>query len=213
MSEPARILVVDDHPIVREGISSLLSNYPEFAIVGEAADGVTALMMFREQRPDITLLDIRMPGMTGLELLAQIRQIEPEATVIMLTSFDDDEYVVQALKAGALGYVLKSASDEMLVKAIRAARQGERILSPQVTDVVVRQLLANRPVETPALDLDADEKLILRLLCDGASNADIAGVLYLSSTSVKRKLRQIFQKMAVTTRAQAAAEAVRQGIV
>ncbi|MCB0028458.1 MAG: response regulator transcription factor, partial [Anaerolineales bacterium] len=87
MSEPARILVVDDHPIVREGISSLLSNYPEFAIVGEAADGVTALMMFREQRPDITLLDIRMPGMTGLELLAQIRQIEPEATVIMLTSF------------------------------------------------------------------------------------------------------------------------------
>ncbi|MCB0028459.1 MAG: helix-turn-helix transcriptional regulator, partial [Anaerolineales bacterium] len=87
------------------------------------------------------------------------------------------------------------------------------ILSPQVTDVVVRQLLANRPVETPALDLDADEKLILRLLCDGASNADIAGVLYLSSTSVKRKLRQIFQKMAVTTRAQAAAEAVRQGIV
>ncbi|MCB0012808.1 MAG: response regulator transcription factor [Anaerolineales bacterium] len=213
MSEPARILVVDDHPIVREGISSLLSNYPEFAIVGEAADGVTALMMFREQRPDITLLDIRMPGITGLELLAQIRQIEPEATVIMLTSFDDDEYVVQALKAGALGYVLKSASDEMLVKAIRAARQGERILSPQVTDVVVRQLLANRPVETPALDLDADEKLILRLLCDGASNADIAGVLYLSSTSVKRKLRQIFQKMAVTTRAQAAAEAVRQGIV
>ena len=213
MSEPARILVVDDHPIVREGISSLLSNYPEFAIVGEAADGVTALMMFREQRPDITLLDIRMPGMTGLDLLAQIRQIEPEATVIMLTSFDDDEYVVQALKAGALGYVLKSASDEMLVKAIRAARQGERILSPQVTDVVVRQLLANRPVETPALDLDADEKLILRLLCDGASNADIAGVLYLSSTSVKRKLRQIFQKMAVTTRAQAAAEAVRQGIV
>ncbi|MCA9987140.1 MAG: response regulator transcription factor [Anaerolineales bacterium] len=213
MSEPARILVVDDHPIVREGISSLLSNYPEFAIVGEAADGVTALMMFREQRPDITLLDIRMPGITGLDLLAQIRQIEPEATVIMLTSFDDDEYVVQALKAGALGYVLKSASDEMLVKAIRAARQGERILSPQVTDVVVRQLLANRPVETPALDLDADEKLILRLLCDGASNADIAGVLYLSSTSVKRKLRQIFQKMAVTTRAQAAAEAVRQGIV
>ena len=213
MSEPARILVVDDHPIVREGISSLLSNYPEFAIVGEAADGVTALMMFREQRPDITLLDIRMPSITGLDLLAQIRQIEPEATVIMLTSFDDDEYVVQALKAGALGYVLKSASDEMLVKAIRAARQGERILSPQVTDVVVRQLLANRPVETPALDLDADEKLILRLLCDGASNADIAGVLYLSSTSVKRKLRQIFQKMAVTTRAQAAAEAVRQGIV
>jgi DNA-binding NarL/FixJ family response regulator len=209
-----RILVVDDHQIVRQGIRSLLSNYPEFEIVGEAADGPMALKQVQQLAPDVTLLDIRLPGESGLEVLRQIRQVRPEAKVLMLTSFDDDEYVWGALRAGAQGYVLKSVSDEMLVRAIYSVWQGERALSPQITEQVVRW--ATSTSTKPILDkfaLDPDEQKILRLLVEGISNTAIANQLYLSHTTLKRKLRKIFTKMHVQTRAQAAAEAVRRGFV
>jgi DNA-binding NarL/FixJ family response regulator len=209
-----RILVVDDHQIVRQGIRSLLSNYPEFEIVGEAADGLAALKQVQQLAPDVTLLDIRMPGESGLEVLRQIRQVRPEAKVLMLTSFDDDEYVLGALRAGAQGFVLKSVSDEMLVRAIHSVWQGERALSPQITEQVVRWATSTstRPIPDK-FTLDHDEQQILGLLVEGASNTTIAHKLYLSQTTLKRKLRKIFTKMHVQTRAQAAAEAVRRGLV
>jgi two-component system response regulator DevR len=209
-----RILVVDDHPIVRQGIRSLLSNYPEFEIVGEADNGAKALEYVSRLAPNVTLLDIRMPGESGLEILQQIHHVQPEAKVLMLTSFDDDEYVMGALRAGAQGYVLKSVSDEMLVNAIRKAYRGERALSPQITEQVVQLALSDQS-ELPEekSEIDKDEQEILRLLIEGASNLDIAGELYMSNTTVKRKLRKIFAKMNVQTRAQAAAEAVRRGLV
>lgn len=212
--QPIRVLVVDDHPIVRQGIHSLLSNYPEFALVGEADNCSDALHCVRAFAPDVILLDIRMPDMSGLDVLQQIRQIQPDARVLMLTSFDDDEYVLQALRAGALGYVLKGISDSMLVHAIRAASRGDRTLSPQVTDRLVKWVIADDADAAPvSIQFDADEQQILRLLVDGASNADIAGRLFMSQTTVKRKLRAIFAKLNVQTRAQAAAVAVRLRLV
>lgn len=207
------ILIVDDHSIVRQGIRSLLSNYAEFKIVGEADSGAAALEQVRQQTPDVTLLDIRMPDESGLEVLRQIRQIQPGARVLMLTSFDDDEYVMGALRAGARGFILKSVSDEMLVNAIRVAHRGERILSPQITDQVVRWALSDQPEPILASpNFDGDEQGILHLLTAGASNTEIADQLYMSHTTVKRKLRAIFAKLNVQTRAQAAAEAVRRGL-
>lgn len=209
-----RILIVDDHSIVRQGIRSLLSNYSEFEIVGEVHNGAKALEQIKRLAPDVTLLDIRMPDASGLEVLQQIRQIQPEAKVLMLTSFDDDEYVMSALRAGAQGFILKSASDEMLVNAIRVAYQGERVLSPQITEQVVQWALSDQtPPVREKLELDEDEQQILYLLADGASNAQIGKRLFMSNTSVKRKLRKIFIKLNVQTRAQAAAEAVRRGLV
>ena len=211
---PIRILVVDDHPIVRQGIRSLLSNYAEFEIVAEADNGTDAFSQFRQLIPDITLLDIRMPDESGLDVLNQIRALQSDAKVLMLTSFDDGEYVLTALRAGAQGYVLKGISDDMLVHAIRAAWRGEKVLSPQVTEQVVQWAIAeDTAVPPPTITLDKEERQILRLLVDGASNPDIAEQLFMSQTTVKRKLRNIFEQLNVQTRAQAAAEAVRQRLV
>jgi DNA-binding NarL/FixJ family response regulator len=210
-----RILVIDDHQIVRQGIRSLLSNYPEFDIVGEAADGATALGQFQALTPDVTLLDIRLPGESGLDILARIRQHQPEAKVLMLTSFVEEEYVIGALRAGAQGFVLKSVSDEMLVQAIHAVCRGEHALSPQITKQMVGWVTAKPDLPPPAekLGFDQDEQQILHLLVEGASNTAIAAQLYLSPTTLKRKLRKLFAKMEVQTRAQAAAEAVRRGLL
>ena len=214
MNTPIRIVIIDDHPIVRQGIRSLLSNYEEFDLIGEADNGTDGFALVIEEKPDVTLLDISMPNESGLDVLGQIKEEQAEAKILMLTSFDDEDFVVGALRAGAQGYVLKNVSDEMLVQSIKAAHRGERVLSPRVTEQVVQNLIGDSSMAKNIQDsLDKEEIAILRLLCAGASNADIAQSLYMSNTSVKRKLRSIFSKMNVQTRAQAAAEAVRQGIV
>jgi DNA-binding NarL/FixJ family response regulator len=211
---PIRILIGDDHPIVRQGIRSLLSNYDEFKIVAEADNGRDAMAFFRRHNPDVTLLDIRMPNESGLDVLNEIRALQANAKVLMLTSFDDSEYVLTALRAGAQGYVLKGISDDMLVHAIRAACRGEKVLSPQVTEQVVQwAIMDDTAVPPPSFDLDEEERQILRLLVEGASNPDIAEQLFMSQTTVKRKLRTIFEQLNVQTRTQAAAEAVRHRLV
>jgi DNA-binding NarL/FixJ family response regulator len=209
-----RVIVVDDHPIVRQGVRSLLSNYPDLDLVGEAADAAEALSLAEHARPDVILLDIRMPGTSGVEAARLLSRQWPEAKILMLTSFDDQEYVAGALQAGARGYILKSASDETLVSAVRAVSRGERVLSPAVMDRVVQQFTAySRERALHEAGLGEDEGRILRLLVAGASNPKIAAELYLSETTVKRKLQDIFEKLGVATRAQAAAEAVRRGLV
>lgn len=209
-----RILVVDDHPIVRQGIASLLSNYPEFTIVGQADNGSDALEMVEAHAPEVVLLDIRMPGENGLDVLRSIRAARPESKVLMLTSFDDDEYVLGALREGARGFVLKNVSDEMLVNAIRGVSRGERVLSPQITERVVQYLLSDDAEEmVERITFEKDERRILQMLTEGASNVEISEALYLSISTVKRKLRAIFDKLEVESRAEAAAEAVRRGVV
>lgn len=207
-------MIVDDHPIVRQGVRSLLSNCADMLLVGEAADAGQALALAGQARPDVILLDIRMPGNTGLEAArALVRQV-PQAKILILSSFDDDEYVTQALQAGVHGYILKSASDETLAGAVRAAQRGERVLSPSVMGRVVEQFAdLSRERTRRELGLTEDETRVLRLLAAGASNPKIAAELYLSETTIKRKLQDIFEKLGVTTRAQAAAEAARRGLV
>lgn len=212
--ERIRVMVVDDHPVVRQGLRSLLSNYPDLILVGEAEGSPSALDLAERVAPDVILLDIRMPGMSGVEIARLLCRQCPRAKILMLTSFDDQEYVAGALQAGAHGYILKSASDEMLVSAVRAVYRGERVLSPTVMDRVVHEFTEySRERAQRQTGLSDDERRILHLLAAGASNPKIAAEMYLSETTVKRKLQDIFEKLDVTTRAQAAAEAVRRGLV
>lgn len=207
-----RIMVVDDHPLVRQGVRSLLSNYADLDIVGEADNSPAALRNAAALQPQVILLDIRLPGETGVDLVQRMRQTAPAAKILMLTSFDDREYVMGALRAGAHGYVLKSISDETLVNAIRSVYSGERVLSPQVLDQMIQHFM-NDTLESENVVLTDDEREIMRLLANGASNARIASDLYMSETTVKRKLQEVFEKLAVHSRAQAAAEVVRRHLI
>jgi DNA-binding NarL/FixJ family response regulator len=208
---PARVLIVDDHPVVRQGIKSLLSNYDTFEVVGEAATGATAIDQFRSSRPDVVLLDIRLAKDSGLEVLDSILDDDPEARVLMLSSFDDDEYVERSLRAGALGYVLKGDSDAQLVSAIEAVADGHRALSPRVAEQLVELMLS--PTQAQGPEFEEVDRAILRMLSDGASNGQIASKLFMSDSTVKRRIRSIFNRLGVTRRAEAAAEAARRGLV
>jgi DNA-binding NarL/FixJ family response regulator len=208
---PARVLIVDDHPVVRQGIKSLLSNYDTFEVVGEAATGASAIDQFRSSRPDVVLLDIRLAKDSGLEVLDSILDDDPEARVLMLSSFDDDEYVERSLRAGALGDVLKGDSDAQLVSAIEAVAEGHRALSPRVAEQLVELMLS--PTQAHGPEFEEVDRAILRMLSDGASNGQIASKLFMSDSTVKRRIRSIFNRLGVTRRAEAAAEAARRGLV
>ncbi len=213
-TETIRVMIVDDHPLVRQGVRSLLSNNPDLMLVAESDSADSAFETAPTVQPDVILLDIRMPGLTGIEAVRQLFRLCPGAKILMLSSFDDEAYIDQAIQAGVHGYILKSASDETLVSAVRAAFRGERVLSPTVMDHVVQQAADySRERARREVGLSEDETRVLKLLVAGASNPKIATELYLSETTVKRKLQDIFEKLGVTTRAQAAAEAVRRGLV
>ncbi len=208
------VLIVDDHPIVRQGVRSLLATYADIEIVAEADSPAGALESARRHQPDVVLLDIRLPGATGIDAARQISQSVPRARIIMLTNYDDDDYLISAMQAGAYGYLLKSVSDEMLVWAIRAVYRGQRLISPDMMDRVLEQFAEYRLLQIQhELDLDDEEVRVLRLVAGGASNEAIGLELNWSRSSVKRKVQHIFNKLGVATRAQAAAEAVRRGIV
>lgn len=209
---PIEILLVDDHSIVRQGIRSLLSGYSDFRVVGEAASVSDALAWIQHATADVVLLDIRMPDGVGLQVLRALRASGNPMKVLILTSFDDDEYVLEALQQGADGYVLKNASDEMLVNGIRTVMSGEKVLSPQITDQMVQYLLRTPPVAN-SLEITPDELIILQMLVQGENNNAIADTLSYSSATIKRKLRRIFDKLHVESRTEAAAEAIRRGLV
>ncbi len=219
----ASLLIVDDHPVVRNGIKSLLSNYPEFDVVAEAGSRREAIAAFCASHPDVVLLDIRLGDDSGLEVLDELLDLDPGARVLMLSAFDDDEYLRRSLRTGALGYVLKGESDSVLVTAIETVAAGGRALGPQMTDRVVAQLYGGSPLDTSAgselsvtpedLDLDDVDIEILTALAEGASNPTIAQRLCISDSTVKRRIRVIFERLGVSRRPEAVAEAVRRGIV
>jgi DNA-binding NarL/FixJ family response regulator len=204
------VLLVDDHPIVRQGLRSLISNQPTLDVVGEASDVAGAMDAFRTLRPDVSLVDIRLGPESGLDLLDMILDEAQEAKVLIVSSFDDDEYVMRSLRAGALGYVHKADSPAVLVTAIETVAAGQLALGPRVTAHLVDQVTGG---SERGLDLDNVEVEMLRLISRGFSNARIGDELFLSDTTVKRRLRVVFDKLGVARRTEAVAEATKRGLV
>lgn len=204
-----RVLVIDDHPVVRHGLVAMLRYAPDLEVLGEAADGVEALGMLDELRPDVALIDLRMPRLGGVEVMQQARAAGISTRFLVLTTYDTDEYIGPALAAGAQGYLLKDAPPDDLLRAVRTLMQGHAALEP----AVAARLLA-RVASGPASDeLSARELEVLRLLVKGDSNKAIAARLDLSENTIKSHLSHIFEKLGVRSRTEAAMAAVQRGLV
>ncbi|NGO13838.1 response regulator transcription factor [Streptomyces sp. HC44] len=205
---PVRVLVVDDQRLIRDGIASLLSIRPGIEIVGTAVDGRDAVAKALELAPDVILMDVRMPEMDGVEAVAVLRGRAPECRVVMLTTFDDEEYVVQALRAGAHGYLLKDLPAEELAHAVRLAHAGVTQLDSSVARHLTAALPSPSPADAaPAVSLSPRETDILRLLAHGHTNREIAARLYLSEGTVKNHVSRILTRLALRDRTQAALRA------
>jgi two-component system, NarL family, response regulator len=200
-----RILLVDDHYMVRIGLKTILSLDPEFRVVGEAEDGPGALELFREFAPDITLMDLRMPGMGGVETTASILREFPSAKVIMLTTYDSDEDIYRGLKAGAKGYVLKRVRSDELVHAIKTVYTGGRYLSPEAE----RRLAEH----SPGSELTQRELEVLHYIAKGLNNKEIGDLIGCTRFTVKFHVQNILQKLRVADRAEAVAAAMQRGIL
>jgi NarL family two-component system response regulator LiaR len=204
-----RILVVDDHSVVRQGLRMFLRLEPDFEIVAEAEDGAQAVELARQFEPDIVLMDLLMPVMDGIKATAAIRSASPETEVIALTSVLEDAAVVDAVRAGAIGYLLKDAQADELCRAIRAAAAGQVQLSPRAAERLVREVRASTSPEA----LTEREIEVLRLLADGQSNKEIARSLSIGEKTVKTHVSNILAKLGVYSRTQAALHAARIGLV
>jgi DNA-binding NarL/FixJ family response regulator len=188
-----RVLVADDHPVVRHGLCTMLEIEDDMVVVGRAADGEEAVRQARETRPDIILLDVQMPNVDGIEALRRIRADNPEARVIVLTTYRNEDYIFPSLEAGARGYLLKDASRTELAAAVRAVHRGESLLDPQVQETI-----DNAPRHDP---LTARELEVLRLMADQRSNAQIAELLFVSENTVKTHVSNILAKLGCADRA------------
>jgi DNA-binding NarL/FixJ family response regulator len=200
-----RILVVDDHPVVRQGIAALIATESDMSLIGEAATGREALQQFRMHRPDITLMDLQMPEMSGFDAISAILAESPQARVIVLTTYVGDVQVLRALKAGARGYLLKNSLYKELVETIRAVHAGRKSLSPEASFQLAEH--ATDEALTPG------EIRILRLIAEGHANKEIATKLSLSEGTVKGQVRNIISKLGAKDRTQAAMIALKRGII
>ncbi|MCK4473441.1 MAG: response regulator transcription factor [Anaerolineae bacterium] len=209
-----RVLIVDDHLVVRRGLRSMLADAEDVEIVGEASSAGEAIKRATSLRPDILVLDIRMPGMNGLRLLRCLKEQLPDIKVIILTNYDDEQFLLEAFRAGAYGYLLKNVSREDLLEVLHTAHQGKRMLSPELMDSVLKQFaeLGQRQA-MDQFGLSNREIELLGLVAEGATNRQIAERLYWSETTVKRKLSDVFQKLDVCDRAQAVAVAMRHSLI
>jgi len=207
---PIRVLVADDHSVVRKGLRTFLSLDDELEIVGEANDGEQAVQMAQQLRPDVVLMDIKMPKMDGIAATTAIRTELPDTEVIALTSVLEDASVVGAVRAGAIGYLLKDTEADDLCRAIKAAAAGQVQLSPQALVRLMREVRTPEEIPEP---LSARETVVLRLLAQGYSNKEIAGELQLSEKTVKTHVSNILGKLNLPSRTQAALYAVRIGLV
>ncbi|HEX7650425.1 MAG TPA: response regulator [Noviherbaspirillum sp.] len=209
--KPISILLVDDHTLFRSGIRSLLQRYPEFAVVGEASDGVEGIKRAKQLQPDVVLLDLNMPGMSGLETLQLLLQDCPDVAVMMLTVSEEAEDLTAALQAGAKGYLIKNIEADFLVRAIKRAAAGESVLAESMTSKLVAQLQGGpaKAVEPSELDkLTPREKEILACLARGDSNKIIARTLDVAESTVKIHVQNILKKLNLSSRVQAAVFAV-----
>ncbi|MEV7549311.1 response regulator transcription factor [Amycolatopsis sp. NPDC089917] len=211
-----RVLIVDDQALFREALATLLEVQPEIEVVGEAADGEQAVRLCAELRPDVALMDLRMPVLDGIAATTRLRAEQPGVQVLALTTFDDDEDVFAALRAGAVGYLLKDVSSTRLVEALVAAKRGESVLQPSVAAKLVARV-ARLPAETPRAQplmtpLSERELEVVRLLSDGRSNREIAKTLFLAEGTVKNLVTSVLSKLQVRDRTQAALRARELGL-
>lgn len=202
---PIRVFSVDDHPLLREGIAALINNQPDMKLVAEASNGAEAIHVFKQQLPDVTLLDLRLPDMSGIDILIAIRSEFPDARVIMLTTFEGDVEIQRALQAGARGYLLKNMPPSELLDVIRQVHAGKKRISPEIASQLIEhmsdELLTEREVE------------VLREVADGNRNREIAARLFISEETVKVHVKHIMEKLGAADRTQAVAIGVRRGII
>jgi DNA-binding NarL/FixJ family response regulator len=212
-----RIVIADDQALVRGGLRMILDAQPDLEVVGEAVDGREALHQARELSPDLVLMDVRMPELDGLETTRRLLDRDPSAKVIVLTTFDLDDYVYEAIRAGASGFLLKSAPPQQLIAGIRTVMAGDALLAPEITRRLLDRFVARppRPTGIPPdfADLSERELEVLRLIADGRSNAEIAVDLYISEATVKTHVTHILTKLRLRDRVQAVALAYRTGLM
>lgn len=210
-----QLLIADDQSMVRSGLRLILESEPDLAVVAEAGDGAEAVRVARREKPDVVLMDVRMPNMDGLEATRQIIEADPEIKVIVLTTFDVDDYVYGALRAGASGFLLKDAGGDQLVDAIRVVASGEALIAPSVTKRLISEF-AKRPESADPKGLDElteRELEVLTQVARGLSNAEIAEELYVSETTVKTHVSHILTKLHLRDRVQAVVVAYESGLV
>jgi NarL family two-component system response regulator LiaR len=213
MSDDIRILLVDDHFVVRQGLRALLETRPGFDVIGEASDGLEAVQAAKKLQPDIILIDLVMPNMDGITAIKEITADNPNARILVLTSFAEDDKVFAAIKAGALGYLLKDSSPQELLQAIKAVYRGESSLHPTIALKLVRELhQPPDPITQDAQSLTSRETAVLKLLAQGFSNQDISQKMNISERTVATHVSNILGKLHVANRTQAALYALREGL-
>jgi two-component system, NarL family, response regulator LiaR len=212
---PIRVLLVDDHAVVRKGLGALLDREPGIEVTGEAEDGEHAVLAADRLRPDVILMDLEMPGIGGIEATRRIGAKHPDAKIVVLTSHASEEDVFPALKAGALGYLLKHSAPEDVLQAIRQAYRGETVLHPAIARMVLQELhRPAAPKQSPTTDPLSERELdVLGLIARGMSNQDIAGALVVGEATVRSHVSSILRKLQLASRTQAALYAVRKGLV
>jgi NarL family two-component system response regulator LiaR len=210
-----RVLICDDQDVVREGLRAILSTAPNIEVVGVAEDGARAIELVEAQRPDVVLMDLNMPGVNGIQATRKLREKYPAARVLALTTYDADEWVFDAIRAGAAGYLLKDTPRAGLIKAIEGTAAGQTFVDPSVAGKLFTHVADHSVAHDTTLgaSLVQREREVLKLLANGMSNNDIAGQLFLSEGTVRNYVSSIFAKLGVTDRTQAAIIALRHGLV
>jgi DNA-binding NarL/FixJ family response regulator len=207
-SSSIRLLIVDDHPVVRDGLSGIFAGDPDFEVVGYAANGIEAVKRAEELKADVVLMDLRMPEMGGVDAIKQLRNRMPSAHVLVLTTYDTDHEVLSAIEAGATGYLLKDAPRDELIRAVRAAHRGESVLAPSVAGRLMGR------ARRPATDAISPRELeVLKLIAGGANNREAAANLFISEATIKTHLLHIFEKLGVRDRAAAVSEAYKRRLI
>ena len=213
MATMTKILIVDDHTVVRDGLTAILAGQSDFSVVGEAKNGLEAVEKARELSPDVILIDLRMPELDGVEAMRSIRSEDSSVKFLVLTTFDTDEYIFDAIEAGAKGYLLKDASREELFQAVRAVDQGESLIEPGVAARVLDRF-SQLSRETKATQLLSEREVeVLQLMAGGSANKEIGASLSISESTVKTHVANIFQKLEVKDRTDAVTQALKRGII